>query len=99
MKKWIKHIILSLLFLLLGLPLCAQQLTGVVTDSETGEPIPMASVVYKGHQVAKVADIDGRFSIARHEGWNLTLSAVGYKDYYDAELIYSLNPKEYLHLN
>ena len=88
MKKWIKHIILSLLFLLLGLPLCAQQLTGVVTDSETGEPIPMASVVYKGHQVTKVADIDGRFSIARHEGWNLTLSAVGYK-----ERIVSINSK------
>ncbi|MBQ7424453.1 MAG: carboxypeptidase-like regulatory domain-containing protein [Prevotella sp.] len=68
--------------MLLGLPLWAQaqQLTGVVTDAETGEPIPMASVIYKGHNVAKVADVDGRFSISRHAGWNLTVSAVGYKE-------------------
>ena len=40
----------------------------------------MASVIYKGHNVAKVADVDGRFSISRHAGWNLTVSAVGYKE-------------------
>ena len=76
MKRWIECLIL----LLLCMPLRAQQLTGVVTDAETGEPIPMASVIYKGHNVAKVADVDGRFSIGRHAGWNLTVSAVGYKE-------------------
>ena len=78
----IDRLIIFLFLLLLGLPLWAQaqQLTGVVTDAETGEPIPMASVIYKGHNVAKVADVDGRFSISRHAGWNLTVSAVGYKE-------------------
>ena len=80
MKNWTKYII-SLLFLLLCLSLQAQQqITGVVVDAETGEVIPMASLIYKGHNVAKVADADGRFSITRHEGWNLTVSSIGYKE-------------------
>ena len=80
MRSWTKHIVISLLSLLLGLPLCAQQLSGVVIDAETGEPIPYASVVYRGHNVAKVSDINGQFSITRHEGWNLTVSSIGYKE-------------------
>ena len=80
MRSWTKFIIF-LLFLLLGLPLRAQQqITGVVIDEDTGEAIPMASLVYKGHGVAKAADMDGKFSISRHEGWNLTVSSVGYKE-------------------
>ena len=57
----------------------AQQIRGVVTDAETGDSIPMVSVVYKGHHVAVVSDVSGRFTIDRHEGWNITFSAVGYK--------------------
>ena len=80
MRSWTKYII-SPLFLLLCLPLQAQQqITGVVVDAETGEGIPMASLIYKGHNVAKVADANGRFTIARHIGWNLTFSAVGYRE-------------------
>lgn len=60
------------------LHLSAQNMTGVVSDAETGECIPYASVVYKGHHVAVVADIEGRYSIARHNGWTITYSAVGY---------------------
>lgn len=52
MRSWTKYII-SPLFLLLCLPLQAQQqITGVVVDAETGEVIPMASLIYKGHNVA-----------------------------------------------
>ena len=39
----------------------------------------MASVVYKGHNVAVISSVNGYYSIARHEGWNMTFSAVGYK--------------------
>ena len=57
----------------------AQQLSGTITDAETGEAVPYASVIYKGHQVAVASDLNGRFSIARHPGWTLTFSAVGYQ--------------------
>ena len=55
------------------------QIKGSVTDAETGEAIPYASVVYKGHNLAVISDLDGQFTISRHDGWNITFSAVGYK--------------------
>ena len=73
-----------LLFLLLlsaGLPLGAQQITGVVTDAETDKAIPYASVVYQGHRITAVSDENGRYVIPRHEGWNITFSTVGYKSH------------------
>ena len=57
----------------------AQQIHGIIIDAETGDSIPFASVVYKGHNLATVSDINGRYKIARKEGWNITFSAVGYK--------------------
>ena len=62
-----------------SLTLFAQQITGTITDSETGEAVPYASVIYKGHQVAVASDLNGRYTIARHPGWTLTFSAVGYQ--------------------
>ena len=58
---------------------CHAQISGYVTDAETGDSIPYASVVYKGHHVAVVSNGEGHYTIARHEGWNITFSAVGYK--------------------
>jgi len=55
------------------------QVVGYVTDALTGDSIAMASVQYKGHNVAAVSDIYGHYSIERHAGWTLTFSAVGYK--------------------
>lgn len=70
-------VILSLL--VVCLQLTAQQLTGTVTDAESGDPIPYASVVYKGHNLAVISDIDGRFTIDRRNGWKLSFSSVGYQ--------------------
>ncbi len=53
---------------------------GVVVDRESGDSIPMASLIYKGHHVSVACDEHGRFSITRHEGWTLTVKAVGYKN-------------------
>ncbi len=73
--------IIFCLLLLLCLPLRAQQqLYGVVSDAESGEVIPYASVVYKGHHVAVVCDVNGKYKVARHDGWSITFSAVGYHD-------------------
>ncbi len=68
-----------LLFCCLSLAVSAQQIRGVITDAETGDSIPYASVVYKGHQIAVVSNAGGQYTIGRHEGWNITFSAVGYK--------------------
>ncbi len=61
------------------LSMSAQKITGVVVDDNTGDSIPFASAVYKGHHVMVSGDKSGTFSIDRHNGWYLTFSAVGYK--------------------
>ncbi len=71
--------LLSLLFLASCLTAVAQYITGTVVDAETGEGVPYASVVYKGHNVAVISDENGHYRIDRHNGWNITYSAVGYK--------------------
>ena len=57
----------------------AQKIKGVIVDDNTGDSIPYASAVYKGHHVMVAGDASGQFAIDRREGWYLTFSAVGYK--------------------
>ena len=55
------------------------QIHGVVIDSDTGDPIPYLNIYYDGKGVGTITDIDGKYSIPYHEGWNkLTFSMVGY---------------------
>ena len=68
-----------LLVLCMGVVKLSAQIQGVVTDSETGEPIPYLNVYYEGKGVGVITDIDGNYSIGAHAGWNeLTFSMVGY---------------------
>jgi len=53
-------------------------ITGQIVDAKTGEPIPFASAQYLGHGIGVASDIDGNFTIARHNGWQLTFTSVGY---------------------
>ena len=65
--------------MLMTLSVWAQHMiTGQIVDAKTGEPIPFASAQYMGHGVGVASDIDGNFSIARHNGWQLTFTSVGY---------------------
>ena len=52
--------------------------TGHVVDASNGQPVSMASIIYRSNKVAVRADSLGCFSIERHHGWRLTVSAVGY---------------------
>lgn len=60
----LRHI-LSFFLILQALVVNGQRITGVVTDAETGDSIPMVSVVYKGHNVAVISSVNGQYSIAR----------------------------------
>lgn len=70
---------ISVLFLFLALQAGAQTLSGTVTDEQTGDTLIYPSVSYKGHQVAVSGNAMGEYTIERHDGWQLTFSAVGYK--------------------
>ncbi len=74
---------LILLFMML-VNLCAFSqnitVTGKVTESATGEPIPGASVVVKGSQIGTATSIDGSFSLPNVPGNAiLTVSFLGMK--------------------
>ena len=71
------------LFLLFMFLVCVNQLfaqiQGIVTDAQTGEPIPFANVFYAGKGVGGITDIDGNFSVESRPEWkNLSFSSVGY---------------------
>ena len=68
----------TILLLLSALQTKAQQLTGYIIDEQNGDSIPYASAIYRGHGVAVASNINGQFRIARHNGWVLTFSAIGY---------------------
>ena len=55
-----------------------QKISGRVIDVD-GFAVPYASVQYRGHRIAVSSDSEGRFSIEKHEGWMLTVSALSYK--------------------
>ena len=74
----LRHYIIGFLCLF-SLSVSAQQIHGTITDDETGDSIAFVSVLYKGHNIAAISDINGQYKIDRHEGWNITFSAVGYK--------------------
>lgn len=75
MKRLINII---LLIWALALPVSAQ-LSGTVYDVASGEVVPFASVSYKGHNIAVSSDKNGNFKVERHNGWYITISAVGYQ--------------------
>jgi len=55
------------------------QISGVVLNANTGDTISYPSASYRGHHVAVSGNALGKFSIERHNGWQLTFSALGYK--------------------
>ena len=72
------RIFATLLLLMLAVSVKAQ-IHGVVIDAQTGDTILYPSASYKDHQVAVSGNAWGEYSIARHEGWKLVISALGYK--------------------
>lgn len=79
MKKCIS---IASFFLLLSISLFAQQYTvgGVIKDSETGETLIGATVLY-GEGKGVITDIDGEYTISLPAGkQTLTVTFVGYED-------------------
>ena len=80
MKK-LRYILLSLSMLMVT-ALSAQNLTvtGVVKDSDTGEPVPFASIMVEGTMIGGMTDADGAYSIEVPADGILVFSSIGYKD-------------------
>src|SRR5574344_352817 len=53
--------------------------TGVVSDAESGENLPGATVMEKGTSNGTITDIDGKFSLSVADNGTLEISYVSYK--------------------
>ena len=73
--------IFSLLSLLAMTSLYAQDVnvTGTVTDAQTGEPVPFASIQLKGTLTGGSTDADGNYSILVYDDAVLIFSSIGYQ--------------------
>lgn len=71
---------LTFFFILSINPIFAQNITvtGSVTDSSNGEPVPFTSVLVKGSLLRVEADADGKFSIHTIGNGTLVFSFMGY---------------------
>ena len=78
MNQYIKHYLVSLVFLMGGLLFAQQTIQGLITD-ESGVPLPGATVVVEGTSDGTTTDFDGNFSISATDGQNLLISFVGYQ--------------------
>lgn len=77
MKKSILTVLLALCFFTMQAQV--RTITGKVTASDTGEPLPGVSVLAKGTSVGTVTDIDGSFKLEVPSGSNaLVFSYLGY---------------------
>lgn len=76
----LKHFsVLALSLLLVSFQALAQrQVTGKITDGETGEGVPGASVIIKGTTTGTISDFDGNYTINVDDGSTLVISFVGY---------------------
>jgi len=77
-----KTIYKKLLLLLLFLPafVVAQNVTGVVTDEASGQPLPGVNVIVKGTSNGVSTDFDGKFNLSNvANGSVIEFSFIGYK--------------------
>lgn len=75
--------LLTVLLMLTGLSVAAwaqgRTVTGKVTSSDDGSPIPGVNVVEKGTSNGSITSVDGTYSLTVQEGATLVFSFVGYK--------------------
>lgn len=80
MKKSLM-LLLSFLFIGIGLAMAQKRVTGTVISAEDNEPVVGASVLVKGTTVGTVTDIDGRFELPNipSSAKTLVISYIGMK--------------------
>lgn len=57
-------------------------ITGIVTDAETGETLPLSNIYFKGTVIGSYSEMDGTFKLETIEDVDtLVIKQIGYKDY------------------
>lgn len=78
-----KNISLIFLFTLLSAQLLLAQktvVTGKITEAKTGEPIPYATIVFKGTYIGTMSDLNGNFNLSTLTPTaQIEISSIGFK--------------------
>ena len=76
-----KSFLITFLLLFIQLSVFGQDLTlsGTISDADTNEPLPGATVVIEGTNTGAISDFDGKYTIRVAVGNTLSFSSIGYK--------------------
>lgn len=55
-----------------------KNITGTITEAETGDPLPGVNIMVKGTKTGTISDIDGKYSISVNDSDFLVISFIGY---------------------
>ncbi len=79
-KKW-PILLITCFILFCGVPLLAQDvaITGKVTSSDDGSPLPGVSIVVKGTTRGTTTDVEGNYRLTAPPSTTLTFSFVGFR--------------------
>lgn len=84
LRRLYQRYVLFVLLAICGVPVATWgQVKGVVTDAETGDPLPSVNVYYEGQKhIGTVTNINGRYSLRSPlQGDSIVFSYVGYRTY------------------
>jgi iron complex outermembrane receptor protein len=70
---------LIIMLLIVSVPAFAQTISGKVTASTDGQPLPGVSIVVKGTSQGTTTDASGKYSISASKNGTLVFSFIGYK--------------------
>ena len=76
-----KSLLITFLLLFIQLSVFGQDLilSGTISDADTNEPLPGATVVIEGTNTGAISDFDGKYTIRVAVGNTLSFSSIGYK--------------------
>ena len=76
----IKNILLAIVFSFVGVAASAQAVSGVVTASDTKEPLVGAAIYWLNTTVGVSSNVDGDYNIHRVKGYDMLVATyVGYR--------------------
>lgn len=84
LRRLYQRYVLFVLLAICGVPVATWgQVKGVVTDADTGDPLPSVNVYYEGQKhIGTVTNINGRYSLRSPlQGDSIVFSYVGYRTY------------------
>jgi hypothetical protein len=74
-------IFIFLVHSLLNISAQTTEISGKVTEKETGSPIPYANIIFSGSFIGTTTDINGNYTLKTSKpGTTLDVSAIGFKN-------------------